>query len=353
MWDDPVRPTLWRRRRGLISFWVLIIAGAAVGAAWLQYLGPAPVAVVALPSVPAPPATRAPPPPQAESGPPNIVVTAAVGTQSTLSFGAPIPAPVPSLLAASAINPQWKIPQIGPNGATPMQTYAASPLPPQDAAMPPPNGARVAVLIAGLGDDLALAQVAAALPPQISLGLSPYGKTVSEAATAARAGGHEMLLLLPMPGLLASAPSPQNQATLDWSMAQIQGYAGVTDAFGPAMGGGFMANQGAKDWLLGNIAKRGLFYLEGDPNAGAAPFAAGRNADIVIDAASGPAEENAKLAALVTDAESQHAAIAIMLNPTPDALRTLAGWSDTLVNENIQLVPVSALVLPPEASGKP
>jgi polysaccharide deacetylase 2 family uncharacterized protein YibQ len=37
-----------------------------------------------------------------------------------------------------------------------------------------------------------------------------------------------------------------------------------------------------------------------------------------------------------------------MLNPTPAALRDLAEWSETLVNEDILLVPVSALVQPPD-----
>jgi polysaccharide deacetylase 2 family uncharacterized protein YibQ len=154
--------------------------------------------------------------------------------------------------------------------------------------------------------------------------------------------------VLPIPGLLAGYPQRQNQSTLDWSMAQFQGYAGVTDAFSPAMGGGFLANQAAKTWLLTTIARQGLFYIEGDPNAGAAPYTAGRGADIVIDAADGPADEAVKLSALITEAESQHAALGLMLNPTPEALRDLDLWASTLVNEDVLLVPASALVQPPD-----
>jgi polysaccharide deacetylase 2 family uncharacterized protein YibQ len=345
--------SLWQRRRGLIVFWALILAGAAGGAGYLQHLGPPPGAVAPLPA-PAPPAPAAqpaapapaPPPQAAQAAPPPPAVATTVGVQSGLARGVPIPSPSPKLLTASAINHQWLIPRIGADGATPMQTYAASQLPPAAADLLPPDAPRIALIVAGLGDDLALAQVAASLPPQISLALSPYGKTVVQAAAAARAAGHETLLILPMPGLLAAAPEQQNQATFDWSMAQWQGYAGVTDAFGPAMGGGFMANDTAKTWLLTDIARRGLFYIEGDLNAGAAPYVTSRSADIVLDDGQNQADEAAKLGSLVTVAESQHAALGIMLNPTPAALRTLAGWTDTLANEDILLVPASALVLP-------
>jgi polysaccharide deacetylase 2 family uncharacterized protein YibQ len=349
----------------------------AGGAGYLQYLGPPPVQQAAMAHSPAPPGSDPPaavltprpatsvrtlpplPPldPQVTlagsqvAAAPAIAgqdLNAVVPTGSPLPHGAPIPGPSAALLAASSIDPHWQVPRIAPDGATPMQVYASSQLPPPDSAVLPPDVPRVAMIIAGLGDDPDLTEQATELPPEFSLALSPYGKNVTQAAAAARASGHETLLLLPMPGLLAAAPEAQNRATLDWSMAQFQGYAGVTDAFGPAMGGGFMATPQARDWLLTSIAQRGLFYIEGDPNAGTAPFAAGATADIVIDASDGQDDEIVKLAALVTDAESQHAALGIMLNPTPAALRDLAEWSETLVNEDILLVPVSALVQPPD-----
>jgi polysaccharide deacetylase 2 family uncharacterized protein YibQ len=327
-------------RPGLIAFWLVILAGAAAGAGYLQYLGPPPAA-------PRPALIIGAIPPAATPAAPLTPSEIAAGAPMPPP-GTPIPGPSSKLLAASAINGQWQVPHIAPDGTTPMQIYAASQLPPPDAALLPPDVPRVAVIVAGLGDDQTVIAAAIALQPEISLALSPYGKSVQPAAAAARAAGHETLLLLPMPGLLAGAPKKQNQATLDWSMAQFQGFAGVTDAFGPAMGGGFMADPASRNWLLADIARRGLFYIEGDPNAGLPPYAAGRNADIVIDATDGPDDETVKLAALVTDAESQHSALGIMLNPTPDALRALGDWSETLVNEDILLVPVSALVLPPD-----
>lgn len=339
----------------MIAFWVVILACAGSGAAYLQYLGPpvapAPVLAPLIVGAAAPAKPGFAPASASATAPPSPAEIAMAGGASgipQLPHGAPIPDPSPKLLAASVISGEWQVPHIAPDGTTPMQVYAASQLPPPDAALLPPDVPRVAVIVAGLGDKPDLIGDATALPPEISLALDPYGTSVQQDAAAARAAGHETLLVLPMPGLLAGAPQKQNQATLDWSMAQFQGYAGVTDAYGIAMGGGFMADPASRNWLLANIARQGLFYIEGDTNAGTPPYAAGRNADIVIDASAGPNDETVELAALITDAESQHSALAIMLHPTPDALRALSDWSETLVNEDILLVPVSALVLPPD-----
>jgi polysaccharide deacetylase 2 family uncharacterized protein YibQ len=356
------------RRPGLFAFWVVVLAGIGGGAAYLQYLGPppppAPVMPPPPPSVPqaapqpAPqPATQ--PAPVAAAvvpvlkPPPPVVPAMDLGTHGTLARGMQVPGPRATLLVPSAINAEWLLPRIGPDGSAPMQVYAASQAPPGGAA-PPPDAPLVAVIVAGIGNDPALAKAASALlPPPVSLGISPYGVNIQEAAEAARGSGHETLLVLPMPGLLAGAPLAQNQATLDWSMAQIEGYAGVTDAFGPAMGGGFMADPASRNWLLKNIAQRGLYYVEGDPDAGAAPYVTGRTADIVIDAADGAANEDAKLGALLTDAQEQHAALGILVNPTPAALHSLAEWTAALPGEGVQLVPASALVVAPDAVVKP
>lgn len=311
------------RRWGLVMFWAVILSGAAAGCGYLQYLGPPPPGFY---DTPVPIKVGA----QAAASPPAAAQQAA--PQARQQAGQPL-APA---LAAASVTASPKLLAAGVQAAT---------------SIPPPaNVARVAVVIAGLGDDLALSQMAANLPPAFAMALSPYGKSVTQAAAAARYNGHETLLLLPMPGLLAGASPHQNAATLQWAMAQFQGYAGVTDAFGPAMGGGFMAYQPAKTWLMANIARHGLFYIEGDPGATALLYAAGRKADLIIDAAYGAAAETKGLAALVTDGQSRHAALAVLLNPTPAALQILRGWSATLATRGAVLVPVSALVRPPDVA---
>ncbi len=215
----------------------------------------------------------------------------------------------------------------------------------QAAAARPAAPARVAVIISDLGGDDTLSRLAAGLPPAFTLALSPYGPHV-QAAAQALAKGHEIILLLPMPGLIAAAPVRQNQAMLDWSFTQFQGFDGATDAYGPALGGGFMGDEMAKAWLMGNLARKGLFFIDGNQAAGPPPFVWGRAADVVMDGTQ-PDREVVLLALLAGQAQSRHSALGIVLNPTPESMQMLADWSNSLVDENIQLVPANALVLPP------
>ncbi len=330
-----------RRPWGLIAFWVVVLAGIGGGAAYLQYLGPPPVVASAgLPVAPAPVVKPAAPPvPPAVGG---LTVKGSLGAASSLAAGSTIPLPEKKLLAPSDSNPLWLEPQIAADGTTPMRAYAASA--PAGAADTP----EVAIMVAGLGDDISQSLTATSLlPAAVSVAISPYGHQLPATENAARATGHEMILILPMPALLVSLPLSTNQGTLDWAMAQIQGYAGVTDAFGPDMSGGFMDDAFSKSWLLTNIATRGLFFVEGNTNSETNPLVWGRTADQVIDTANGPAEQNADLAELAAAAQSQHTALGILLNPTPDAVKALAEWCGTLAQQGIRLVPVSALIVPP------
>jgi polysaccharide deacetylase 2 family uncharacterized protein YibQ len=355
---EPPEPAKRRWPAGLIAFWVVVLAGIGAGAGYLQYLGPPDVvATSGPPALPAPkPVVNAAAKPPAPKPAPQIgelTVKGSLGATSTLPEGAAIPPPNPKLLAASDSNPKWLEPQIGADGATPMHEYAAG-------APSGATGPELAIMVAGLGDDISQSLTATSLlPPAVSLAISPYGHQLPATQNAARATGHEMILILPTPALLVSLPLTENQGTLDWAMAQIAGYAGVTDAFGPDMSGGFMNDAFSKSWLLTNIATRGLFYIEGNTNIETNPLVWGRTADEVMDSANGTAEENAELTALAATAQSQHTALGILLNPTPDAVKILADWCKTLAAQGISLVPVSALVVPPvpdsstTASAKP
>jgi polysaccharide deacetylase 2 family uncharacterized protein YibQ len=341
--QEPAR----RWPRGLIVFWAVVLAGIAGGAAYLQYLGPPPAALAGA-GVIAPKTVTAAAPPAGAAPIGQLTVEGSLGANSKLQAGLAIPPPEPGLLAPSADNPKWLVPQIGADGATPMQVYAASDRLAPNAPLAGPDTPEVAIMVAGLGDDISQSLTATSiLPAAVSLALTPYGAQLPATEAAARATGHEMILVLPMPALLASLPLTQNQGTLDWAMSQIQGYAGVTDAFGPDMSGGFMNDLFSKSWLLTNIATRGLFFIEGNTDAETNPLVWGRTADEVIDPANGMAEESAQLDALAAAAQSQHTALGILLNPTPEAVKALAAWCATLPPQGIRLVPVSALVVPP------
>jgi polysaccharide deacetylase 2 family uncharacterized protein YibQ len=276
-----------------------------------------------------------------------------MGTGSTLPPGSPIPLPMPALLTASATNPNWLVPRIGSNGLTPMRAYAAS-----VSATPGPH---IAVLVAGIGDDDSQSQEAVTtLPSAVSLAITPYGQHIADIAALARASGHETLLAIPMQeadpasenagneALVMAGPITVDQPMLDWSLSQFQGYAGVTDAIGVTQGAGFMDNPNAKAWLLQEVADKGLFFIDAR-QTGPALYAWNRTADVVIDPVNAPQNEPAQLAELAADAKLQGDALGILLNPAPASLRDLANWAQTLGNQGITLVPVSALVLPPYA----
>ncbi len=265
-------------------FWALLLGAAGLGAAYLQYLGP--------------------------------------------------PAPVAGTVQAAVHAPE---------------SVAAAPAPAQP-KLPvlPPGSPEIAVMLAGLGYDPAQSlQAATALPASVSFAVSPFGGYLNETEAYARANGHELILMLPMQALLARAPAGQNQALFNWSLGRLPHVTGVTDAIGPAMGGGFMQDADARNWLLGNIASHGLYYIEGDMNAAGFGIISHRVADAVIDPVNDSKDEAGQLARLIAIAKSKHSALAVILGAPPDSLTALANWTATLGGMGIALVPASALVNPP------
>jgi hypothetical protein len=84
------------------------------------------------------------------------------------------------------------LPRIGDDGTRPLEAYAR----PADAAS---GTARIAIVVGGIGiagdtTDQALAR----LPGAVTLAFAPYGSNLPQALARARAGGHEILLQIPL-----------------------------------------------------------------------------------------------------------------------------------------------------------
>jgi polysaccharide deacetylase 2 family uncharacterized protein YibQ len=344
-------------RTALLAFWGAVVAVAVIGVGVLQYLGPPeppplPMsAIVHGAVVPAKPAQVASKPAAASSPAAAVPSMSAMGTGSILAAGVPVPPPNPVLLGPAVTNPNWQVPRIAPSGLTPMQAYAA--------AVPGGAGPRVAVLVAGMGDDDAQSQEALTmLPAAVSLGFTPYGAHIADVAALARASGHETILEIPMQArdpatenagneaLVMAGPITVDQPMLDWSLAKFQGYAGVTDAIGASQGAGFMDNPNAKSWLLQEIADKGLFFIDAR-QTGTTAYAWNRTADVVIDPIGAPEQESAQLASLTAISKAQGSALGILMIPTPNSVQMLQSWAQSLHAQGVTLVPVSALVLPP------
>jgi polysaccharide deacetylase 2 family uncharacterized protein YibQ len=302
--------------RWLVAFWNLLLLLLAGGGVYLHLLGPLP-----------PAAAIAHPPPVAARHPPA----------ETSNAPAPEPAKPPAL------------------AAPPRQLYAAA----WDRKDRQP---RIAVLLAGMAmHEAASLQAIADLPAPVSLAVSPYAVRTAAVLAAAQAGGHEILLSLPLepqnyplndPGplaLLTGLAPAVNAERLERVLGTISGFAGVTTALGGLRGERFAGSE-AMVPVLGQLARRGLLFVDARP--GATPASTdglyARSADLVLDEPPLRADIEARLAALEEIARAKGTALGIVGGPAPVTVARLAAWSTGLAARGLTLVPVSALTALPE-----
>jgi polysaccharide deacetylase 2 family uncharacterized protein YibQ len=247
------------------------------------------------------------------------------------------------------------LPRIGADGARPAEVYAR---PAFASAKLRPDAPRVAIVVGGLGlNPASTADAIARLPAAVSLGFAPYGDGLEAEAATAREAGHELLLQSPMepftypadnPGphtLLTGASDAENLDSLRWQMGRFVGYAGVVNH----LGGKFTADARALTPTLGEIAQRGLFYVDD----GSSPRSLARQiaptfglavaaGDAILDVDPAPAAIDAALTRLEGLARARGAAIGVA-TALPSSLDRIALWCAGLEARGIALVPVSTL----------
>lgn len=337
--------------RALGWFWAATLLAAITGGVVLQLLGPPPKA-----AAPDRTAAAAPPPATAK---PKLAAAPTAGLTSaaspTIASSAIVP-PDPELLEPSSVFQGGVLPKIGPGGRASLHTYAA-PFDVVDAGGRP----RVALLLAGIGQSQTDSEEAIRLTPgPVSLAVSPYAIHPDKLLAEARAGGHELLLSLPMepdrfpiddPGpqaLLTGNQPSLNGQRLEWALTRFAGYVGVTGALNGLRGERFAASADLMDSLMLELARRGLLYV--DPRVGAAPlpFATGRDVDVLIDEpAPVRAEIEANLARLEQVARERGAALGLVSMPRPVTLDRIAVWAAGLEQRGLVLAPVSAIAIAP------
>jgi polysaccharide deacetylase 2 family uncharacterized protein YibQ len=261
-----------------------------------------------------------------------------------------------ALLADPALiekSPQGPLPRIADNGRTPMAAYAV-----------PARGGkfRIAIVVSGLGlGAKATAAALAALPAGVSLAYVPYGPHVQQSVAAARQGGHEVLLEVPMepfdfpdsdPGpytLRSGIERDGNGEKLEWLLSRFTGYAGVTNLLGQRL----LSDAGALSPVMTQFARRGLyFYDNGAAAQSAAPDVAGRpgapfaKATARLDAIQTALEIDKHLSDLETQARAHGSAIGSG-SLYPVTVERIAAWAKGLEKRGFVLVPVSAIVSSP------
>ncbi|MCQ8241016.1 divergent polysaccharide deacetylase family protein [Rhizosaccharibacter radicis] len=274
----------------------------------------------------------------------------------------PIAPPDPALLEPAPSLPGRMLPRIGADGRQPRLIYAATP------PAVPPGDHRIAILVEGIGLSAALTREAIeTLPPAISLAVSPHAAELKRAGAAtplldeARKLGHELLLSLPMQpasrnddegphALDSNAPEVVNRADLFWVLSRLQGYAGVTGAFG-GMAGERFSSSSMFTAVAEELRDRGLFYVPPRPDAPPAdgepvrPLPGGlfrAPVSVVLDEQPDAADITARLSRLEQIAASGDGAIGLAGPLRPVVVERLRSWSAHLAERGFVLVPVSS-----------
>ena len=353
--------------RALVAAWAILLILGGGGALLLQSLGPPHPHLPKTAEVATPAAAVSP---QAAQAPGMTATKGPEPTQSASSAPAAVIVPVAlarpdaALLEAAPDYPDRMLPRIAADGRRPAEVYAAH--------SGPVHGARVAILIEGLGLSDVISHTAIdTLPAAISLGFSPYAVAFDRPPTsahdepggvplaeAARLAGHETLLSLPMEpagsplddegpqALSTTIAFDQDRKALQWTLSRLQGYVGVTNALSGLRGDRF-ASSSAFEIVAGALSSRGLIYVD----AGTAPHPGpvvtvpdALHADLTLDAEPDAADIEARLSRLEQVALSQGSALGIAGPLRPVTIARLATWSRHLADRGITLVPVTALM---------
>lgn len=245
------------------------------------------------------------------------------------------------------------LPKRGSDGATPATLYGR---PHSWPKKPVPS---VAVLLTGLGRDDALMKAALALPPEISLSFSPYGKDSREWSVYARNLGHEAWLDLPAEtdGFPVADPGPlgvhrglsraEIVSRLRKAMQVLPGFVGFVLPPGQTA-----LTQGDVIMpALEELRQRGLLVAVGSSAVKPETIAhlgEVRGELLFAGLASAVDAGEDDLRSLMQRAESAAgggAAVLVVMEASPPALKVLGSWARD-AQDRTALVPASAFARP-------
>ncbi len=275
---------------------------------------------------------------------------ASMGVESLTEFGV-----LPDLVEETQNGP---IPQMGPDGTTPFAAYARASITPASANGKP----LVALIMTGMGlSESGTLDAIDKLPDNITLAFAPYGRSLQRTGSAARAGGHELMLEVPLepfdypqndpgPQTLLTGQTPRaNLDRLFWLLARLGGYTGVINH----MGARFTASAADFSPIMEELGTRGLGYFDdGSSNRSLAENIAAKNkvpfrrADIQVDATPSRSAILSALNELEETAVKNGSAVGIA-TALPVSIQTIAEWARELEDRGLLLVPASALMNTP------
>lgn len=301
---------------------------------------PAPVEEVGTPVEPAPE-----PAPPAEEAP-------APATE-------PVPQAEPQLPPLDPVEKRLSDGKIVPtaaNGQTAMKYYAKKYTAQSD-------GPKVAVAVTGLGLSRRVTEAAIALPVNVALSFSPYGKLTPEWSQAARQKGHELLLDLPAEtnrfptvdpgpeGILVHQPLPEAAERLNRILSRSRGYIGMVMPVGDSIS----QNPRILE-ILSLFAGHGLLMVNAYPQPTEPMFQAGDktgaavlHTTIIIDEQADETSIKNQLAR-AEDLSRRYGKVMLVGKAQALTITLLDDWLKTLPQKGITLVPVSFIA--PESPEK-
>lgn len=247
--------------------------------------------------------------------------------------------------------PAIPVPDRGLTGPQPWQFHAVAVAATEGRPM-------IAIVLDDIGVNRRNAKRAIALPGPMTLSFMTYAEDLPEMTEAARQGGHELMLHVPMqplsptidpgPNVLAdSLPEVELTQRLAWGFDRFEGYVGINNH----MGSRFTASPEGMALVMGELKARGLLFLDSltarNSVAGRLAARAGvpfAERDVFLD--NEPEDRAAidrQLSLLEQVARDRGYAVGIG-HPHPATVAALRDWVPEMQARGFALVPISAVV---------
>ncbi len=214
----------------------------------------------------------------------------------------------------------------------------------------------IAIVIDDLGPVKRATERALRLPAAVTLSFLPSARSVDDFARRARAGGHEILIHMPMEPKGDANPGPHalkvNQSgdditrELSWAFSRLSGYVGINNH----MGSRFSHDLANMSVVMKHIKAAGLLYLDSRTSGSSVapllartldvPFA---ERDVFVD---DPLDTSTILARLKeTEAIARRTGFAIAIaHPRDHSLDTLEVWLATIEQRGLAVAPLTAVI---------
>lgn len=256
--------------------------------------------------------------------------------------------------AAAAPDPDRRYPT---EPELPAESSAAPPLPPPAPPRPAPaGGAYVALVVDDLGRSVEDVERLTALGVPLSYAVLPFESRTPEVVAALARRDAEVLLHLPMEGRNGADPGPgaltlgmgqrRMLAATREALAAVPGAVGVNNHMGSVLS----ADASSMRLVLGELAARGLFFVDSRTTADTVGYAAARQLgmpaaqrDVFLDPDLDPEAIRGQFHRLLEAAHREGSAVAIG-HPHPATLRVLSEEIPAALDLGYRFVPVSFLL---------